>query len=206
MSSQYTFSIQRILKRCLDLIIATSLLVLLSPLFAILCVVIAYQMGRPLFFLQLRPGKDEKVFRIIKFRTMTFQPPGRELEDFERFTPIGLFMRNLSLDEIPQLINVIKGDLSLVGPRPLLVEYLPLYNERQRMRHMTPPGITGWAQINGRNSISWEEKFEYDIWYVEHWSLWLDIKILWLTFFKVVKKDGVNSANDMTMKKFTGTP
>lgn len=205
MSPQYTFSIQRILKRCLDLAAAICLLVLLFPIFTILCVLIAIQMGRPIFFFQIRPGKNGKLFSIIKFRTMTPQSKERELEDFERFTPLGLVMRNLSLDEIPQLFNVIKGELSLVGPRPLLVEYLPLYSEKQRLRHNVPPGITGWAQINGRNSISWEEKFEYDIWYVEHWSLWLDLKILLLTFFKVIRRDGVNSTSDVTMKKFTGS-
>ncbi|MFA6238889.1 MAG: sugar transferase [Bacteriovorax sp.] len=205
MSSQYFFSIQRFIKRVLDVFVAASLLILLLPVFLTLCVLIAVQMGRPIFFFQVRPGKNGKLFSIIKFRTMLSQPKDHHLEDFERFTPLGLVMRNLSLDEIPQLYNVLKGDLSLVGPRPLLVEYLPLYSKRQQLRHKVPPGITGWAQINGRNSISWEEKFEYDIWYVENWSLLLDLKILCMTFFKVIRRDGVNSANDVTMKKFTGT-
>lgn len=205
MSSKYTFSIQRLIKRTVDLLVAITLLVIISPLFLALCVLIYFRMGSPIFFIQKRPGINEKIFSIIKFRTMLNQPAGLELNDYERLTTLGSIMRKLSLDEIPQLINVIRGDLSLVGPRPLLIEYLPHYNKRQQMRHDVPPGITGWAQINGRNSISWEQKFDYDVWYVENWSLALDIKILVLTFFKVVKRSGVNASKEVTMEKFKGS-
>lgn len=205
MSPQYTFSIQKLIKRAIDLLVAIALLVIISPLFLALCVLIYIRMGSPVFFIQKRPGKNGKIFSIIKFRTMLNQPKGRELSDFDRLTKLGSVMRKLSLDEIPQLINVIKGDLSLVGPRPLLIEYLPFYNNRQRLRHSVLPGITGWAQVNGRNTISWEEKFEYDVWYVENWSLALDFKILYLTFFKVIKKEGVNTSEIVTMEKFKGS-
>jgi undecaprenyl phosphate N,N'-diacetylbacillosamine 1-phosphate transferase len=206
MSSKYTFSIQRLIKRAVDLLVAITLLVIIFPLFLTLCILIYFRMGSPIFFIQKRPGMNGKIFSIIKFRTMLNQPIGRELNDYERLTALGSIMRKLSLDEIPQLLNVIRGDLSFVGPRPLLIEYLPHYNERQQMRHDVPPGITGWAQINGRNSISWEQKFDYDVWYVENWSLALDIKILVLTFFKVVKRSGVNASNEVTMEKFKGSP
>lgn len=161
--------------------------------------------GRPLFF-QKRPGKNARIFRIVKFKTMNDRKDkkGNLLPDDVRLTATGRFVRKTSLDEIPQLINVIKGDMSLVGPRPLLVEYLPLYNERQGRRHEVRPGITGWAQVNGRNAISWEQKFEYDVWYVEHQSFGLDMKILWMTSKKVFKSEGINSATSATMEKFTG--
>lgn len=206
MSLKYTFSIQRLIKRAVDLLVAITLLVIISPIFLALCILIYFRMGSPIFFIQKRPGMNGKIFSIIKFRTMLNQPIGPELNDYERLTTLGSIMRKLSLDEIPQLLNVIRGDLSLVGPRPLLIEYLPHYNKRQQMRHDVPPGITGWAQINGRNSISWEQKFDYDVWYVENWSLALDIKILVLTFFKVVKRSGVNASNEVTMEKFKGSP
>jgi lipopolysaccharide/colanic/teichoic acid biosynthesis glycosyltransferase len=162
--------------------------------------------GKP-FFVQERPGKNERLFRIIKFKTMNDKKDikGSLLSDAERLTPIGKFVRKTSLDEIPQLINVIKGDMSLIGPRPLLVEYLPLYNTEQKRRHEVHPGITGWAQVNGRNAITWEEKFQYDIWYMEHLTLYLDIKIFFLTLKKVFVREGINSTDSVTMEKFQGT-
>ena len=163
-------------------------------------------MGRPIFFRQLRPGYKGKTFNIYKFRTMTNKKDkeGNLLTDEERLVGVGKFIRSTSLDELPQLFNILKGEMSFVGPRPLLVEYLPLYNERQKRRHDVKPGITGWAQINGRNAISWEQKFEYDVWYVENQSFWLDMKILLMTFLKVIKRSDVSSASSATMEKFTG--
>ncbi len=199
-------SIQLILKRILDLLISITLLVILSPVF-LGCVITLYFFDKhTIFFSQKRPGLNGKIFSIYKFQTMTPQKAGESKADHERITKIGNFLRKSSLDELPQLINVIKGDLSLVGPRPLLIEYLPFYSERQKKRHLVKPGITGWAQINGRNAISWEQKFDYDIWYVENWSLILDIKILLLTLVKVINKSGVNAGKNVTMEKFKGSP
>ncbi|MEN9919592.1 MAG: hypothetical protein RL662_2028 [Bacteroidota bacterium] len=159
------------------------------------------------FFLQARPGKNGKIFKVIKYKTMNDKKgmDGQLLSDAERLTSIGRFIRKTSLDEVPQLLNVIKGDMSLVGPRPLLVEYLPLYNNEQAKRHNVCPGITGWAQINGRNAISWQQKFEYDVWYVNHISFTLDIRILLMTILKVFKSDGITSYSSVTMEKFEGT-
>ncbi len=190
------------LKRLLDFFIALFLLILIWPLLLICALFILAIDGAPVFFTQKRPGFNEKIFKIYKFRTMNL---AENLSDHERMTSLGNFLRKTSLDEIPQLFNVLIGNLSLVGPRPLLVEYLPLYNERQKKRHSAKPGITGWAQINGRNAISWEEKFELDIWYVENWSLLLDFKILFLTFFKIFKPSGVNASKHVTMEKFKGS-
>ena len=164
-------------------------------------------MGGNPFFTQERPGKDGKIFKLIKFRTMTNKKDadGNLLPDDKRLVGIGKFIRSTSLDELPQLFNVLKGDMSFVGPRPLLEEYLPLYNEKQKRRHDVKPGITGWAQENGRNAISWEQKFDYDVWYVDNQSFWLDIKILWLTFLKVVKRSDISSSTSSTMEKFTGS-
>lgn len=161
--------------------------------------------GQPFFF-QTRPGKNERLFRIVKFKTMNDRKDaeGNLLSDADRLTPIGSFVRKTSLDELPQLFNVLLGDMSLIGPRPLLPQYLPLYNERQRRRHEVKPGITGWAQVNGRNAISWTQKFEYDVWYVEHLSLLLDLKILFLTIKKVIVKEGINSNTSVTMEVFKG--
>lgn len=195
---------QVFLKRVFDIIIATALVVVLSPLFALTAILILIFDGRPVFFTQDRPGLNDKIFKIYKFRTMHIQPANHDQTDNQRMTSLGAFIRKSSLDELPQLINVIIGDLSLVGPRPLLVEYLHLYNKRQQKRHSVKPGITGWAQINGRNAISWEQKFEYDIWYVENWSLLLDFKIMFLTFVKLIKPAGINASNDVTMEKFKG--
>lgn len=208
MSSFYRVSmhsIQITLKRILDFTIALLLLVFLSPVL-LACALAIYLSGKhSILFKQQRPGLKGKIFSIYKFQTMIPQFPGDEKLDHERITRLGSFMRKTSLDELPQLFNVLKGDLSLVGPRPLLIEYLPLYNEKQKKRHNVKPGITGWAQINGRNAISWEQKFDYDVWYVENWSLLLDLKILALTFAKVIKRSGVNAGEKITMEKFKGT-
>ncbi len=194
-------------KRLFDFVIALVGLIILSPLFLILWIgLLIANKGAGAFFLQERPGKDEKIFKVIKFKTMNDRRDenGNLLPDSERLTKIGRFVRSLSLDELPQLINVLKGDMALVGPRPLLVQYLPLYNEKQRRRHEVRPGMTGWAQVNGRNAISWQEKFEYDVWYVDHLSLSLDIKILLKTIEKVVKREGINSETNATMEPFQG--
>jgi lipopolysaccharide/colanic/teichoic acid biosynthesis glycosyltransferase len=194
-------------KRLLDFMIASIGLIILSPLFLILWIWLSIaNKGAGAFFVQERPGKDEKIFKVIKFKTMNDKRDenGNLLPDSERLTTIGHWIRSLSLDEIPQLINVLKGDMSLIGPRPLLVQYLPLYNETQRRRHEVRPGMTGWAQVNGRNAISWEQKFDYDVWYVDHLSLSLDIKILLKTIEKVFKREGINSQDSATMEPFKG--
>lgn len=181
--------------------------IVLSPIFLIITLfLIIANNGNP-FFLQQRPGKNNKIFKVVKFRTMNNKKDsnGNLLPDVDRLTSIGKFVRKTSLDEIPQLLNVIKGDMSLIGPRPLLIEYLPLYDEKQARRHEVRPGITGWAQVNGRNAISWEEKFELDVWYVDNISLPLDIKILTLTIQKVFKSEGISSQTSATMEKFEGT-
>ena len=194
-------------KRLLDFMIASIGLIILSPLFLILWIWLSIaNKGAGAFFVQERPGKDEKIFKVIKFKTMNDRRDenGNLLPDSERLTTIGRWIRSLSLDELPQLINVLKGDMALVGPRPLLVKYLPLYNEVQHRRHEVRPGITGWAQVNGRNAISWQEKFAYDVWYVDNLSLSLDIKILLKTVEKVFKREGINSGTHVTMEPFTG--
>jgi len=194
-------------KRLLDFMIASIGLIILSPLFLILWIWLSIaNKGAGAFFVQERPGKDEKIFKVIKFKTMNDRRDenGNLLPDSERLTTIGRWIRSLSLDEIPQLINVLKGDMSLIGPRPLLVEYLPLYDEVQRRRHEVRPGITGWAQVNGRNAISWQQKFDYDVWYVDHVSLSLDFKILLKTVEKVFKCEGINSGTYITMEPFQG--
>ena len=195
------------LKHVFDFLLTLIGFSIISPLFLLLwiCLSIANK-GYGAFFFQERPGKDEKIFRVIKFKTMTDKrdTSGNLLPDSQRLTPIGRFVRSTSLDEIPQLLNVIKGDMSLVGPRPLLVGYLPLYDETQRRRHEVRPGITGWAQVNGRNAISWKQKFEYDVWYVDHVSLSLDFKILLKTIQKVFKREGISSDTSATMESFNG--
>jgi lipopolysaccharide/colanic/teichoic acid biosynthesis glycosyltransferase len=194
-------------KRLLDFMIALVGLIILSPLFLILWIVLSIaNKGAGVFFLQERPGKDEKIFKVIKFKTMSDlrDENGILLPDSERLTKIGRLVRSLSLDELPQLVNVLKGDMALVGPRPLLVKYLSLYSKEQSRRHEVRPGITGWAQVNGRNAISWQEKFAYDVWYVDHLSLSLDIKILLKTIEKVFKREGINSQDSATMEPFTG--
>jgi lipopolysaccharide/colanic/teichoic acid biosynthesis glycosyltransferase len=193
-----------IMKRFFDLVLAGVALFLLSPLILLIAVLIWLKLGRPLFFSQLRPGLHGRVFTMYKFRTMTDAKDftGQLLPDTERLTHLGRFLRSTSLDELPELFNVLKGDMSLVGPRPLLVAYLERYTPEQARRHEVKPGVTGWAQINGRNAISWEEKFELDVWYVDNWSLWLDIKILWLTVLKVIKREGISAQDHATMPEF----
>ncbi len=194
-------------KRLFDFVIALIGFITISPLFLLLWILLSIaNKGAGAFFIQERPGKDEKIFKVIKFKTMNDRRDenGILLPDSERLTTIGRWIRSLSLDEIPQLINVLKGDMSLIGPRPLLVQYLPLYNETQRRRHEVRPGMTGWAQVNGRNAISWQEKFAYDVWYVDHVSLSLDIKILLKTVEKVFKREGINTGTHVTMEPFTG--
>lgn len=197
---------KHLLKRVLDIIISLIILIILSPVILVVLTVLLFANNGKPFFYQTRPGKDEKLFKIIKFKSMNDKKDknGELLPDEKRLTKIGLFVRKTSLDEIPQLLNVVKGDMSLIGPRPLLVSYLPLYNEHQRKRHLIKPGITGWAQVNGRNAISWNQKFEFDVWYVENCSFFLDIKILWLTALKVIKRDGISSNTSATMEFFTG--
>ena len=193
-------------KRLFDFTASLLGLVLISPIFVIVTIGLYFaNQGKPFFF-QARPGLNERIFKIIKFKTMNDKKDaqGNLLPDAERLTKIGAFVRKTSLDEIPQLINVLKGDMSLIGPRPLLVQYLPLYNAEQKKRHDVRPGITGWAQVNGRNAISWEQKFAYDVWYVEHCSLLLDLKILLRTIQKVIVRDGISQEGHATMETFKG--
>lgn len=202
------FQIYRdLFKPVIDFAVAFIAFVILSPVFLLIAIVLFIQNGGKPFFFQSRPGKNGKVFRVIKFKTMTDKKGsnGELLPDADRITGVGNFVRKSSLDEIPQLLNVILGDMSLVGPRPLLIEYLPLYNQMQKRRHEVRPGITGWAQVNGRNAISWEQKFEYDIWYVKNISLALDIKILWKTVAKVFKSEGISADGHVSMEKFKGS-
>nr|WP_275583895.1 sugar transferase [Mammaliicoccus sp. K-M42] len=190
-----------------DFIISTIVLLLSLPLLLFTIFGIMYSLDKPIFFRQIRPGKDEKPFQILKFRTMTDEKDsnGELLPDEKRMTKTGDFIRKTSIDELPQLINVLKGDLSLVGPRPLLMEYLPLYTEEQRKRHLVKPGITGWAQINGRNAISWEDKFKLDVWYVENQSFTLDMFILYKTFYNVVKRKDISASDHVTIERFKGS-
>ncbi len=193
-------------KRLFDTLASVFGLLLLSPVIAIVAWQIRRKLGSPVLFRQVRPGKDGKHFEMIKFRTMrdAIDVEGNPLRDLERLTPFGTFLRSTSLDELPELINVLKGNMSLVGPRPLLMEYLPLYSPEQARRHEVRPGITGWAQVNGRNAISWDDKFKLDVWYVDNRSFWLDMKILWLTAGKVLKQDGISHEGSVTMEKFRG--
>ncbi|HEX6594173.1 MAG TPA: sugar transferase [Bacillota bacterium] len=195
------------MKRLFDLFVSFILLIILSIPMVLIAILIYFGMGRPVLFKQQRPGLHGKIFSIYKFRTMTNakDEQGNLLPNDQRITKLGQFLRKLSLDELPQLFNVLKGDLSLVGPRPLLVEYLDLYTPEQARRHDVKPGITGWAQVNGRNAITWEEKFKHDVWYVDNQSFWLDLKILLMTALKVIKSDGVNKSENVTMEKFKGT-
>lgn len=195
------------MKRILDLSFSSFGLVIASPLILGTSIIVSRKIGKPILFKQTRVGKDNELFDLYKFRTMTNETDenGKLLPNEQRHTSVGQKIRKYSLDELPQLINVLRGDLSLVGPRPLLVDYLPLYNERQARRHEVKPGITGWAQVNGRNAITWEERFELDVWYVENKSLMLDFYILYLTFLKVFKTEGVNSAEGVTMERFQGS-
>lgn len=193
-------------KRLLDITISLIVLIFLLPLMSLIYLSVIINLGSPAFFLQERVGKDNKIFKMIKFRTMknSTDKNGNLLSDNERVTKFGSFLRSFSLDELPELINILKGDMSLVGPRALLVQYLGFYNDEQIRRHEVLPGLTGWAQINGRNSITWSEKFKLDVWYVDNWSLWLDIKIFFLTFWKVLKREGINQSESVTMEYFNG--
>ena len=199
--------LQRLFKRIIDIIGSLAGLIILSPVFLAVSVLVYSKLGSPIFFTQERVGKGGKIFKMIKFRTMldSTNKFGELLDDEERLTPFGKKLRSTSLDELPELINVLKGDMSLVGPRPLLVEYIPLYSKHQFRRHEVNPGITGWAQVNGRNSIDWETKFDLDVEYVDKFNLIMDIKILFLTVLKVIKRDGINQEGNATMEKFTGT-
>jgi lipopolysaccharide/colanic/teichoic acid biosynthesis glycosyltransferase len=194
------------IKRIFDIFGAAIGLALFMPLLLIVAVMIRLQLGSPVLFRQIRPGLHGKPFLMIKFRTMRDEvdTTGRQLPDSERLTRLGQFLRSSSLDELPELWSVLKGDMSLIGPRPLLMEYLPLYTTEQARRHEVRPGISGWAQVNGRNAISWEDKFILDVWYVDNRTLLLDLKIIWFTVAKVLKRDGISSAGEATMAKFTG--
>lgn len=195
------------LKRFLDFIIVFCVLLLIWPVLLIITLWLHFaNKGAGAFFYQERPGKGGRIFKVVKFKTMTDDRDknGNLLPDKERLTPIGRFIRSTSIDELPQLINVLKGDMALIGPRPLLVKYLPLYDEFQQRRHEVRPGISGWAQVNGRNAISWEDKFIYDVWYVDHLSFWLDLKIIFLTIKKVFVREGISSDTSVTMEPFRG--
>jgi sugar transferase EpsL len=195
------------MKRLFDLVLILLCLPLFLPILAVVAMLVRLNLGAPLFFRQKRPGLGGGTFEMIKFRTMTDKrdEAGNLLSDTKRLPTFGLFLRSTSLDEIPELLNVVKGEMSLVGPRPLLVEYLPLYSAGQARRHEVRPGITGWAQVNGRNALSWEEKFNLDVWYVDNQSIWLDIKILWLTVKKVLVRDAISADGEATMTKFKGS-
>jgi lipopolysaccharide/colanic/teichoic acid biosynthesis glycosyltransferase len=194
------------LKRLFDLSVSLVALGLLIPVFGYIAWLIKKKLGSPILFRQVRPGRAGQPFEMTKFRTMSdaVSISGKLLSDSDRLTSFGLFLRSTSLDELPELWNVLKGSMSLVGPRPLLMEYLPLYSEKQARRHEVKPGITGWAQVNGRNAITWEKKFELDIWYVDNQSFWLDLKILFITLKKVLVRDGINAEGEITMPQFTG--
>lgn len=194
-------------KRCFDLLLAVPACVLLSPVYLIIVAVIRCTIGKPVLFRQNRPGKHGKPFKIYKYRTMTDarDSQGNLLPDAERLTDFGGFLRATSLDELPELINIIKGDMSIVGPRPLLMQYLDRYTPEQARRHEVKPGLTGWAQVNGRNAISWEEKFELDVWYVDNRSFWLDLKIIFLTIVRVIKREGICQEGQATMEEFMGS-
>ena len=197
---------RKYVKRIVDICCAVSVFALFWWLFLVIAVLVRYKLGSPVIFKQQRPGKDEHIFTLYKFRTMTDErdAEGKLLPDEVRLTKFGKWLRSTSLDEIPEFWNVLKGEMSLVGPRPLLVEYLPLYSLHQKKRHKVCPGITGWAQVNGRNAISWEEKFQYDVWYVENPSLMTDIKIIFLTIKSILTKKGISATNEATMPFFTG--
>ncbi|SHK36978.1 Sugar transferase involved in LPS biosynthesis (colanic, teichoic acid) [Marinobacter antarcticus] len=195
------------IKRIFDFLVSLAALMTLLPVIAVVALLIHRKLGSPVLFRQIRPGKNGKPFLMVKFRTMrdAVDAQGNPLPDSERMTPFGQFLRSSSLDELPGLWNVLKGEMSLVGPRPLLMEYLPLYSKEQYRRHDVRPGVTGWAQVNGRNAISWEDKFKLDVWYVDHCSFWLDLKILFLTIKKVLVRDGISGEGEVTMSRFTGS-
>lgn len=195
-----------IVKRLLDIVLTLLLLIFLSPVLLIISIFVACQHGFPILFRQQRPGLFGEIFTIYKFRTMrnAFDQQGKPLPDEKRLTKLGRFLRSTSLDELPELFNVLKGEMSLVGPRPLLISYLPLYSVEQSRRHHVLPGITGWAQVHGRNALSWQEKFQLDVWYVDHWSFWLDIQILGMTIIKVLRREGISQPGKATAEPFKG--
>ncbi|MDZ5003274.1 sugar transferase [Clostridium perfringens] len=195
------------MKRTFDIIASLGGLIVFSPIILVVAILVRINLGSPILFTQDRVGKDNKIFKMMKFRSMkdATDKHGNLLPDSERLTKFGIKLRSTSLDELPELINILKGDMSLIGPRPLLVEYIPLYSKRQIKRHEVLPGLTGWAQVNGRNSISWGEKFELDVYYVENWSLKLDLKIFFLTFYKIFKRDGINQEGEVTSEYFNGS-
>jgi len=199
---------KRFFKRPLDFLLSLMALIILSPILLITAILVRIKLGSPIIFKQQRPGLNEKIFTIYKFRTMTDAKDenGNLLPDSERLTSFGRFLRSTSIDELPELVNILKGDMSIVGPRPLLVEYLPLYNEKQKLRHCVRPGLTGLAQVNGRNAITWEDKFDYDVKYIKNITLSSDLKIIIETFVKVIERDGINKSENITMEKFKGSP
>ena len=196
------------IKRLMDITLSVTLLILLTPVLIIISILVAWQHGSPILFRQKRPGFHGEIFTIYKFRTMRdmVDDQGILLPDAKRLTKLGRFLRATSLDELPEFINILKGEMSFVGPRPLLIEYLPLYNSEQARRHNVLPGMTGWAQVHGRNVLTWQEKFDLDIWYVDHWSFWLDIKIIGMTILKVLKREGISQPGQVTAEPFTGNP
>ena len=200
--------IYKYIKRILDIISSLLAIIILSPLLAVTAVLVKTKLGSPVLFKQERPGKDEKIFTLMKFRTMTDERDenGELLPDEIRLTKFGKFLRSTSIDELPELFNILKGDMSVIGPRPLLVEYIPRYNEHQHRRHEVRPGLSGWAQVNGRNTVSWEDKFDMDVHYVDNYSFAMDVKILFMTVLNVLKKEGISSETSATMEVFMGTP
>lgn len=200
--------IYKYIKRILDIISSLLAIIILSPLLAVTAVLVKTKLGSPVLFKQERPGKDEKIFTLMKFRTMTDERDenGELLPDEVRLTKFGKFLRSTSIDELPELFNILKGDMSVIGPRPLLVEYIPRYNEHQHRRHEVRPGLSGWAQVNGRNTVSWEDKFDMDVHYVDNYSFVMDVKILFMTVLNVLKKEGISSETSATMEVFMGTP
>jgi lipopolysaccharide/colanic/teichoic acid biosynthesis glycosyltransferase len=198
---------EKYIKRLLDILLSGLALVLLSPVLLVTAILVGTKLGSPVIFCQQRPGKNEKIFKLYKFRSMTDQrdEKGELLPDEVRLTKFGKLLRASSLDELPELWNILRGDMSIVGPRPLLVKYLPLYNEEQKHRHDVRPGLTGWAQANGRNAITWEEKFQLDVWYVEHLCFWVDVKTVFLTVKNVLRREGISSGTAVTMEEFQGT-
>lgn len=200
--------IYKYIKRILDIISSLLAIIILSPLLAVTAVLVKTKLGSPVLFRQERPGKDEKIFTLMKFRTMTDERDenGELLPDEVRLTKFGKFLRSTSIDELPELFNILKGDMSVIGPRPLLVEYIPRYNEHQHRRHEVRPGLSGWAQVNGRNTVSWEDKFDMDVHYVDNYSFAMDVKILFMTVLNVLKREGISSESSATMEVFMGTP
>ncbi len=200
--------IYKYIKRILDIISSLLAIIILSPLLAVTAVLVKTKLGSPVLFKQERPGKDEKIFTLMKFRTMTDERDenGELLPDEVRLTKFGKFLRSTSIDELPELFNILKGDMSVIGPRPLLVEYIPRYNGHQHRRHEVRPGLSGWAQVNGRNTVSWEDKFDMDVYYVDNYSFAMDVKILFMTVLNVLKKEGISSETSATMEVFMGTP